>query len=182
MAKSLIDRLRALQTFIREEGLAGTMLALPAPRLLLLPAPESQDAREEALFSQLVIEDEIVNVSKDLFQSGFFNQAVEEAYKALDSFIRSKSGLKRQSGTTLMNNTFSPSNPVLYWSERSSISEEDEHRGYHQLYSGSFTGIRNPVAHESAWIEDHTTALDAILIAQHLLRKAKLASVKEAGA
>lgn len=180
MAVKLLDRLRDLQNFIREEGLGGAILALPAPRLLLLSAPSAEGSLEETLFSQLVVEEEIVAVSRDLFESAFYNQAVEEAFKALDKFVRKKSGLKRQSGTTLMNNSFSPSNPKLFWSSRTSISEEDEQKGYHMLFSGGFTGIRNPVSHESDWINDHTLALDAILFAQHLLRKAKTARTDEA--
>ena len=178
MAIKLFDRLRELQEFIKYEGLGGTLLSLPAPKMLLLGDSRSSNVREEVLFSQVVIEDEIVSVSRDLFESGFFNQAVSEAFKALDKFISKKTGLKKQSGNALMNNAFSPNNPILYWSDRTSPSEEDEQKGYHMLFSGGFTGIRNPVTHEIDWISDHSTALDAILIAQHLLRKAKAAEVK----
>lgn len=177
MVKNFFNKIRDLQTFIREEGLGGAMLALPAPKLLLLPAPDAEESREETLFTQFVTESEITDVCSDLFQSGFYSQAVEEAFKALEKYIRTKSGLKKQSGSTLINNAFSPSKPVLHWTDRLTISEEDEHRGYHMIYSGGFVGIRNPVAHENGWIDDHTTALDAILLAQHLLRKAKASSV-----
>lgn len=175
MAIELLSRLRSLQQLIREEGFGGAFLALPAPKLLMLPSPSVEDVREEIIFSQIVTENEIVNVSRDLFESAFYNQAVEEAFKALDKFVKTKSGLKRQSGVALMNSTFSPSKPVLGWSDRATVSEEDEHKGYHFLYQGSFLGIRNPVSHEIDWISDHTSALDAILLAQHLLRRAKLA-------
>lgn len=178
MAISLLNRLRNLQKFIRDEGLGSTLLALPSSKVLLLSDGRAQAAREEVIFTQILTETEIVDVSRDLFQSGFFNQAVEEAFKALDRYIRTKSGLSRQSGASLMNNAFSPNNPILCWSDRSTVSEEDEHKGYHMMYSGGFLGIRNPVSHEINWIADHSTALDAIMLAQHLLRKAKLAKRK----
>jgi uncharacterized protein (TIGR02391 family) len=145
--------------------------------MLLLADSRSESVREEAIFSQIVTEPEILEVCRDLFESGFFNQAVAEAFKALDGFIRKKSGLKKQSGSPLMNNAFSPNKPVLFWSDRLSVSEEDEQKGYHMMFSGSFAGIRNPVTHEINWISDHQTALDAIIFAQHLLRKAKSAKI-----
>lgn len=181
MVIKLLGRLRELQQIIKQEGLGGTLLTLPAPKMLLLTDARSSSVREEALFAQVVLEPEIVAVSRDLFESGFFNQAVGEAFKALDKFIKAKAGLKKQSGTILMNNAFSPNSPILFWSERTSPSEEDEQKGYHMLFAGGFTGIRNPVSHEIDWISDHSTALDAILLAQHLLRKAKNATVKGAG-
>jgi len=153
------------------------LLALPSSKLLLLPDGKSTDVKEELLFGQIVTEQEIVDVSRDLFESGFYNQAVVEAFKALDLFIKKKAKLPKLSGTPLMNQAFSPSNPALAWSDRLSTSEEDEHKGYHFLFSGSFTGIRNPCSHEINWISDHSTALDAILVAQHLLRKAKAAAI-----
>ena len=153
------------------------MLALPAPKLLLLPDPASIDAKEELLFTQIVTEEEIVAVSRDLFESGFYNLAVVEAFKALDIFIKKKAKASKVSGTALMNLVFSPNKPMLAWTERQSTSEEDEQKGYHFLFSGSFTGIRNPCTHEINWIDDHGTALDAILVAQHLLRKAKSANL-----
>lgn len=158
-------------------GLGASQLALPAPRLLLLPDASSEDVKEEVIFSKIVTEEEIVSVSRDLFVSGFFNQAVFEAFKALDKYIQLKAKNSSSSGAKLMNDVFSPNNPALQWSERKTTSEIDQHRGYHFLFSGAFTGIRNPTGHEIDWIDDHTEALDAILIAQHLLRRAKAASV-----
>lgn len=172
---TLFDQLRALQGFVRDMGMGASQLSLPAPRLLLLPDASSEDAMEEILFSKVITEPEILEVSKDLFQSGFYNQAVCEAFKALDKYIQSKTKIHSASGTKLMNDTFSPIAPGLVWSERTSTSEIDEQKGYHFLFSGAFTGIRNPATHEIDWISDHTNALDAVLVAQHLLRKAKAA-------
>lgn len=175
---NLIDRLREFQQNLRESGFALSTLALPAPKLLLLPSSQDEDSKEEILFSHLVTEPEISDVCKDLFESGFYNQAVTEAFKALNKFVQGKSGREDISDTTLMNLAFSEKDPILHWSARSSTSEKNEQKGYMFLYAGGFTGIRNPCAHEIGWIDDHQSALDGILIAQHLLRKARKASVK----
>lgn len=179
MATNLLNRIRALQEFVRDRGFGGTLLALPAPKLLLLPHPSPDEVKEEVLFRHIVTEPEIIEVSGDLFESGFFNQAVEESFKALDKFVQAKTGMIKHSGVELMNNAFSPNKPKLAWSDRTSPSQDNEHRGYHSIFQGSFTGIRNPVTHEINWISDHQSALDAILLAQHLLRKAKCADIQE---
>ena len=174
---SLIERIREFQLRVREAGFGLSTLALPAPKLLLLPSSQDGMSKEEILFSQLVTEDEIASVSKDLFESGFYNAAVLEAFKALNKFVQAKSGRLDLSDTSLMQNVFSEKSPHLVWSERSTSSEIDEQKGYMFLFSGGFTAIRNPCAHEIDWIDDHQTALDAILVAQHLLRKVKAARV-----
>lgn len=175
---NLINRLRELQLRIREVGLGMSTLALPAPKLLLLPSSQDEQSKEEILFSHLVTEPEIESVCSDLFESGFYNQAVTEAFKALNKFIQDKSGRIDLSDTKLMQHIFSDNDPTLYWSDRNNISEKDEQKGYMFLFSGSFTGIRNPCGHEIDWIDNHQTALDAILLAQHLLRKARSANKK----
>jgi uncharacterized protein (TIGR02391 family) len=77
--------------------------------------------------------------------------------------------------TQLMDKVFSPNAPMLAWTLRTSQSEQDEQRGYHRLYSGAMLGIRNPVTHEFDWVEDQEVALELLVFAQHLLRKAKSA-------
>jgi hypothetical protein len=76
-----------------------------------------------------------------------------------------------------MQQVFSTASPKLFWSNRTTISEQDEQKGYLQLYAGAMLGIRNPVTHEFGWIDDPLLSLELILFAQHLLRKAKLAQV-----
>ncbi len=55
-------------------------------------------------------------------------------------------------------------------------SEIDEQKGYHRLFSGAMLGIRNPSTHEFGWVDEPELALELVVFAQHLLRKAKLAS------
>lgn len=173
MVTSLLDRIRQFQDALFETGLSRSVLALSAPRMMALPAPTSEDVSEDIIFAKFVVEEEIVEVARDLFVSGFYNQAVSEAAKALDKYVQTRSGRNDQSGTKLMDLVFSPSNPILAWSQRQSLSEKDEQSGYHRLFSGSMLGIRNPTAHEHDWIDAPDVALECIVFIQHLLRKAK---------
>lgn len=106
---NLIDRLREFQQRVRDLGLGLSTLALPAPKLLMLPSSEDELSKEEILFSHMVTEPEIVDVSKDLFESGFYNQSVSEAFKALNKYIQHKAGRNDVSDTSLMSLAFSRS-------------------------------------------------------------------------
>lgn len=181
MTPKLLDSLRQLQQKIKEIGLGGGALALPAPKLLLLSSPTAEEYKEELLFSEIVTEPEIVEVSRDLFESGFYNQAVTEAFKALDLFIQDKVGRSDLTGTELMQLVFSTAKPMLHWTRRKTLSEQNEQKGYQLIYSGSFIGIRSPCTHAKEWVSDHSEALDLILMAQHLLRKARSARLTKVG-
>jgi uncharacterized protein (TIGR02391 family) len=171
----LLERLRGFQGYLHELGVARSVLALPAPRMLSLPAPSSGENEPENLFGLFVTEPEIVDVARDLFVSGFHNQAVCEAMKALDKKVQKISKISGKSGTSLMTQVFSEVSPILSWSSRETQSEKDEHNGYQRLFAGAMLGIRNPCTHEHQWVDDPETALECIVLCQHLLRKAKAA-------
>jgi uncharacterized protein (TIGR02391 family) len=170
----LLERIKRLQEHVLEVGLAQAVLALPAPRMLALSAP-AEGAGITSIYSKAITEKEIEAVSRDLFASGHYSLAVQESYKAVEKYVQHKSKILGLSGTQLMQQVFSTTNPKLFWSERKTISEEDEQKGYLQLYAGAMLGIRNPVTHEFGWIDDPLLSLELILFAQHLLRKAKMA-------
>ncbi|MBN9452010.1 MAG: TIGR02391 family protein [Bosea sp.] len=177
MTARIIDNLRKFQEFLLETGLARSVLALPAPRMLALPSPTTEAAEPANVFTRLVTESEIVDVSRDLFSSGHYSIAVQEAFKAVDRYIATKADSHSLSGTQMMELVFSPNAPILYWSDRKTQSEIDEQKGYHRLYAGAMLGIRNPVTHEFNWVDDPDSALELIVFAQHLIRKAKVAKV-----
>jgi uncharacterized protein (TIGR02391 family) len=177
MTHRLLEGIRRLQEHLLETGLARSVLALPAPRMLALPSPTAEGSEPASVFARLVTEPEIFNVSSDLFSSGHHNLSVAEAYKAVDKFVAERVPTIAQNGTTLMEQTFAPAAPYLRWSKMQTASEIDEQKGYHRLYSGAMLGIRNPTTHEFGWVDEAETALELIVFAQHLLRKAKLADV-----
>jgi len=122
MTLRIIESLKKLQENVLELGLARGVLALPAPRMLALPAPTSEEAAPSNVFTITITEPEIEGVSRDLFVSGHYSLAVQEAYKALDRFIGEKAKIDRHSGTVLMDQAFSPRSPVLFWSSRQTSS------------------------------------------------------------
>lgn len=169
----MFENLRRLQKAIVEAGLARGVLAQPAPKTLLIEDHTSSDQSGTTIYSQTIVEAEIVEVSRDLFASGFYNLSVAEAFKAVDNFVRSKTELNVQSGSTLMENAFSPKKPKLIWSNRVTYSERNEQEGYHRLFTGAMLGIRNPTTHEFDWVDSSEVALELLVFAQHLMRKAK---------
>ena len=175
MTIRILSGIRRFQEHLLEVGLARAVLALPAPRMLALPSPTSEGAEPASVFARIIIEPEIEQVARDLFASGHYSLAVQEAYKAVDKYVASHSGRTDRSGTQLMDLVFSPNEPILRWTELQTQSEIDEQRGYHRLYSGAMLGIRNPVTHEFNWVDDADVALELIVFAQHLLRKARAA-------
>jgi uncharacterized protein (TIGR02391 family) len=176
MTLRALEGLRRFQEYLLELGVARAVLALPAPRMLALFSPTGGDSEPASVFARLVTEPEVERVSRDLFMSGHYSISVQEAYKAVDKYVKEKAG-STATGTQLMDHVFGPNAPTLYWTDRKTQSEIDEQRGYHRLYSGAMLGIRNPVIHEFNWVEDPELALELIVFAQHLLRKAKGAKI-----
>ncbi len=174
----LLENIKRLQEHVLEVGLAQALLSLPAPRMLALSGPSFEGAEIASVFARTLVEPEIVAVTRDLFASGHYSLAVQEAYKAVEKFIQTKASSQSMSGTQLMEAVFSPNEPKLYWSARMTNSQQDEQKGYQRLYAGAMLGIRNPVTHEFNWIENAEVALELVMFAQHLMRKAKLATVK----
>lgn len=174
----MIDVLRAIAEVARENGFATRATALPSPQLSLADSPSNAELTDDFIFSQIITEDEIVNVSRDLFESGFYNNSVQESFTALDNFVKVKSGAEG-SGTALMRKAFKKSNPLLRLNDGATGSQKDEQEGYEHMFAGSMLGIRNPASHEFQWIDNRETALECLIFCQHLLRRAKLAQPKE---
>jgi uncharacterized protein (TIGR02391 family) len=177
MTARILDGIRKFQEYLLELGLARAVLGLPAPRMLAL-SPNLEGAEPANIFARVVTEPEIERVCRDLFVSGHYSLAVQEAYKAIDKYVGSKAGPSTLTGTQLMELAFSPATPILHWTDRKTASEIDEQRGYQRLYAGAMLGIRNPVTHEFNWVDSPEMALELLVFAQHLIRKAKVARVR----
>jgi len=91
---------------------------------------------------------EIERVVAKLFRDGHYANAVEDACKVLDGLVKIRSGKHDLSGTELMQNVFSPKNPVLKFSDLQTQSEQSEQQGMIFLYAGAMLSLRNPRAHE----------------------------------
>lgn len=107
--------------------------------------------QEEVIFDNQ-IHTMISNVCKKKYFDGHYADAVESAFKEVNSrckkIYKTKVG-EEKDGSDLMNKLFSPNNPILAFEDISTDSGKNVQQGYMQIFSGSMTGIRNPNAHEN---------------------------------
>ena len=157
---------QAIAADVRDIGLAGPLPSLPA------------DGLEPPTFDQIVEDDELRRTSRSLFLDGYYALAVEEAYKCLNNIVKELTGLRHLDGVDLMKNAFSLNKPVLKLNDLKTRSEKDQQRGYMEMFAAVITGVRNPRAHEHAYLDDPTIALELLGLANHLVRTARSAASK----
>ena len=122
------------------------------------------------LFDELITNKRLNKTVKKLYKDGHHARAVEEAYKFVDNIVKKISGVN-ESGSKLMQTVFSVGNPVLMLNAGSSTSEQDEQKGYMQIFSGCMTGIRNPRARECEWEDSENHALQLLAFANYLVER-----------
>ena len=155
---------KAIASDVRAIGLAGLLPSSPA------------DEFEPPTFDQIVDDDELRRASRDLFLDGYYALAVEEAYKCLNNIVKGLTGLHHLDGVNLMQNAFSLNKPVLKLNDLKTQSQKDQQRGYMEMFAAVITGVRNPRAHEYAYLDDPVTALELLGLANHLVRIARSAT------
>lgn len=171
MAASSWSPSRARNALVLARSIAGDVatvgLDVPTKR------PEPADP---PTFDQIVDDDELRQTCRALFLDGYYALAVEEGYKCVNNIVKRLSGLHHLDGVNLMKNAFSLNNPVLRLNELATQSEKDQQRGYMEMFAAVITGIRNPRAHEHAYLDDPVTALELLGLANHLVRMARFAA------
>lgn len=123
-----------------------------------------------------ISDEQLRKVVEKLFNDGHHARAVEEAFKYLNNYIKKKAN-SNDDGSKLMKFVFSANNSVIKLNSGSSTSEKDEQLGYMEIYSGCMTGIRNPRAHEHDWEDTQKRAIQLLVLADHLLERAKNATI-----
>jgi uncharacterized protein (TIGR02391 family) len=88
----------------------------------------------------------VVESSLELFKSGHYRDAVLNSIVAIFDLMRSRTGIDAD-GSALVNRAFSLTDPYLVLSEIDTDSGQNDQKGFIQLFSGSYQGIRNPKAH-----------------------------------
>lgn len=83
-----------------------------------------------------------------LFHDGRYANAVEDAVKALNIFVKLNSGVDDKDGTSLMEFVFRQKSPLLRFNELKDDSDRDEQKGFMMMFSGAVAGLRNPRAHK----------------------------------
>jgi uncharacterized protein (TIGR02391 family) len=108
---------------------------------------ESVEARILKTYQGLDLHPEIARAANDLYRDGHYANAVLDAVKALNAFVRLRSGIEDRDGTELMEHVFGPKKPVLAFNDLKDESDRNEQKGFMMMFSGAVTGLRNPRAH-----------------------------------
>ena len=142
-------------------------------------APTLTNTRSDLLMADaydlLVKDPELRETTRLLFINGHHAQAVEEACKCLNNVVKGLTGLDDADGAGLMRTAFSPNKPILMFSGLDTRSDTNQQQGYMDIFAGMMTGVRNPRAHEHGYLDDPSTALELLGLANHLIRMARLA-------
>jgi uncharacterized protein (TIGR02391 family) len=113
----------------------------------------------------------IKEASEVLFRDTHFSSCVLEAYKALESHVKQKSGREDLSGKSLMSEVFSPRDPVLALNALRSESDRDEQEGFMLLFMGAMVGVRNPRAHGIVEERDAYSTMEYLMLASMLAKR-----------
>lgn len=105
------------------------------------------------IFDDIITNQEIKKVSRDLFMDGYYRNAVLDAMVQLECMVKKQAKFpkdgqnKEMSGSSLMREVFNPNHPIIKWSNLEDQPEKDEFEGYSHIFAGAMQGIRNPKAH-----------------------------------
>lgn len=107
------------------------------------------------------IHPEIRYVSKTRFDDGHFADAVESAFKEVNSrvkeLVKDRTGVELD-GAALMRKAFSRDAPIVKIGDLTTESGKNVQQGYMEMFAGAMIGIRNPKAHSNQTISQ----MDAI--------------------
>jgi uncharacterized protein (TIGR02391 family) len=126
--------------------------------------------RVRASFEGLDLHPRIAGACADLYRDEHYADAVLRASLALENFVKEKSGRYDLSGSTLMEQAFTPNGPVLAFNALADQTDKDEQRGMMLLFQGAVFAFRNPRAHKL--LEDSPEeALEAIALISLLAKR-----------
>ncbi|OLS21202.1 MAG: hypothetical protein HeimC2_34200 [Candidatus Heimdallarchaeota archaeon LC_2] len=141
----------------------------------------ADETKLEEIFLWSLINPDLRKVAQKKFNDGHYSASAEDCVKLLISEIQSiyttQTG-KEADGTDLMHKVFSPNDPLLKFSGGSAKSTQSLQQGYHNLFSGAVSTIRNQFAHEII-SKTKSEAIEIIFVINYLknsLKKAKLST------
>lgn len=130
--------------------------------------------REDLLLLESILHPVILMVAESRLQSGHYADAVESAFKEVNSAVKVKASSrlhKEHDGAKLMQHVFSPENPILLVEEDiDTQSNKDTQQGYMMMFVGAMSAIRNPKAHENMTISKED-AIRKLMFASMLMHK-----------
>ncbi len=115
----------------------------------------------------------VASVARSRFDSEHYADAVEAAFKELNSIVKAKvkdADGREIDGASLMTTAFSVQNPVILLDDLTTTTGRDIQLGYMQIFAGAMTGIRNPKAHGNISI-DEKRAIHFLFLASLLMSK-----------
>lgn len=121
------------------------------------------------IFDAMHLHPKVVEASKSLFETGHYAQAIFEAFKAVENFVKDKSGLSLY-GKNLMTRAFDEENPLIQVPEAGHF-DKDVQEGFKFLFMGATLGIRNPKAHKEIIQKDPYITLEYLGFASFLLKR-----------
>lgn len=170
--KTVLDSVSSDLAFSEFRGSASEELTTDQVKL-------PQDTAELAnfLFDKTKFHPEIIKASESLFKSHHYAQAIFEAFKAVNNFVKEKTGLSLD-GKDLMAKVFREDDPIIKLNELKTRSERDEEEGFKFLFMGAMVGIRNPKAHDNVLQTDPYRTLEYLSFASLLMKRAEEGKTK----
>ena len=111
----------------------------------------------------------MITASGKLLQDKHYSQAIFEAFKALEEYVREKSG-RNEYGEYLMSSVFNENNPILKIKYSRPDTATDEQKGFRFIFMGAMTGIRNPKGHHTIIQRDRARTLQYLALAGLLFK------------
>jgi uncharacterized protein (TIGR02391 family) len=139
---------------------------------------ENLDREELHPFETRNIHPDLPKKVRGLFDDGYGEQAVFEAFKFIEKEVKRISNLKGKTGYALMMEAFNETSAKIKLNQLATESEVDEQRGYKYIFAGAAAGIRNPRGHEIDIGDTPDEALDYLALASLLLRRLDAAGVR----
>jgi uncharacterized protein (TIGR02391 family) len=121
----------------------------------------------------------IERAAGELYRDGHYASAIENACKALNSLVQTKSGVFNLSEKALMLTVFNRNKPRLAFNNLEDETDRSEQEGMMHLYAGVFAAFRNPRAHKLI-DDDAETAFGAISMISFLAKLLEKAKVQVA--
>lgn len=137
------------------------------------PAPEASkrtDPRSGSGLDLGSLHHEVVAVAADLFADGHYRNAILDSAIALETRVRSLSGIE-ETGVRLMSAAFHLDNGPLLLHSDGQLASDDERRGFMHIFMGVMAGIRNPKAHGLDATNDPQRAVEYLSLMSLLMRR-----------
>jgi uncharacterized protein (TIGR02391 family) len=152
---------------IPKAGTSGDAYVISRRGKHLLTAAHVRDYRHANRLPKEQLHPLIAEKVWSLFIHGDYDTAVFQAFKEVEVAVRTAAKFGNESyGITLMRDAFHPERGPL----RDALSTPAEREALMHLMSGAIGTFKNPQSHRHVHLDDPIEAVEAIMLASHLLR------------